>query len=427
MKCKHFWFAVTEEYLQLQNVNVLDVLCSYKTIKKWAYVLHDRDIYTLKDEQINPDHKAGAHKPNHFHVYCNFGNQSIDSALFASWFKINEHSVKRIETTAANCLLYFVHGTADSIAEGKYQYEWSDVHHSSNWNPQVMAESVRYIGHFEEFSYREQIDKVHQIFDTQERIKAQKLLDDALATELKYRSTFIDRYIQVMFITGESGTGKTTFARQFVEKLNYFDIVPKEYWRKKPNDKEKPFRHLDYGVSGASNDVFESYKGEDVYILDDMRDDSFSFTDLLKFLDNHTNSSVKSRFVNKCFVGVLLIITSALPLCDWYRGVNGPGREGLLQLYRRIGTYVEVYNDEIRFYNTIDKNGKPYGFFKTMQNKTRDYYKNKPARIDLTEVAFKAFEGAEDFVGEIDKVFLDFEEEKRKNGKQLSIDDEVFS
>lgn len=158
MKCKHFWFSVTEEYLQSQNVNVLDVLCSYKTIKKWAYIRHDRDVYTLKDEQLDPERKAGQPKPSHFHVYCNFSNQSIDSKLFASWFKINEHSVKRIETTAANCLLYFVHGTAESIAEGKYQYEWSDVHHSSNWNPQVIAESVRYIGHFDEFSYREQID-----------------------------------------------------------------------------------------------------------------------------------------------------------------------------------------------------------------------------------------------------------------------------
>lgn len=422
MKCKHFWFSVTEEYLKTQEVNILNVLASYKTIKKWAYVLHDKDTYSLRDELRNPEHKAGTKKPNHYHVYANFGNQSIDHTYFAKLFKVSPDSIQRIETTAANCLLYFVHGTAEAIAEGKYQYEWCEVRHSTNWNPQVQAESVRFIGHFESFSYKEQIDKVHQIADTQERIKMQDLLDKALATELKYRATFIDRYIQVMFISGDSGSGKTTFARQFVEKINYFDIVPREYWRKKPDDESKPFRHLDYGVSGASNDVFESYKGEDVFILDDMRDDSFSFSDLLKFLDNHTNSSVKSRFVNKCFVGVLLIITSTVPLKDWYRGANSPGKESLKQLYRRINSYVVVNPDEIMFYSDINDYGEPCGEFRGMPNRTKEYYKNKPKRIDLVNVAFEAFE-ADGYKDSFDKAVEKAFDENKKQGKQLKFDD----
>ena len=425
MKLKHFWFSVTESHLKEQGVSVLNTLFSYKTIKKWAYIYHDKDCYTLKDEMLNSEHKAGTHKPSHYHIYVNFGKQSVDHELLASWFKVIPESIKRIETTAANCLLYFVHGTAEAIAEGKYQYQWSEVYHSSNWSPQVQAETVQYIGNFERFSYREQIEKVHKISDTTERIKAQDMLDKALATELKYRATDIDRYIQVMFITGDSGSGKTTFARQFVEKANYFDLVPREYWRKAPLDKDHPFRHLDYGVSGASNDVFESYKGEDVFILDDMRDDSFLFTDLLKFLDNHTNSSVKVRFANKCFIGCLLIITSTVPLSKWYRGGNSLGRESLKQLYRRINTYVEVDCKEIKFYSDIDDFGEPCGEVRIMPNRTKEYYKNKPERIDLVSVAFDTFGDNGDFVSSLDESF--------ENGiplssseKQISIDDEVF-
>lgn len=423
MKCKHFWFSVTEEYLQTQGVNLLDVLCSYKTIKKYAYILHDRDVYTPKDEMLYPAHKAGTAKPRHYHVYCNFGNQSIDHTYFASLFKVIPESIKRIETTAANCLLYFVHGTADAIAEGKYQYEWSDVHHSSNWNPQTQAESVRYIGHFEQFSYKEQIDKVHQIPDVQERVKMQELLDKALAAELKYRATIVDRYVRVMFVTGESGCGKTTFARQFAEKMNYFDIVPREYWRKAPNDKEKPFRHLDYGVSGASNDVFESYKGEDVYILDDMRDDSFSFSDVLKFLDNHTNSSVKSRFSNKTFIGVLLIITSTVPLSKWYIGEKNPGRESLKQLYRRISTYVEITEREIYFYSRINDKGEPYGEMTVLPNRTRDYYKDKPAPIDLAKLAVDAFGRDDEFMDSLSEAFEEGKAGNRMPAKQVKFED----
>jgi len=391
MKCKHFWFSVTEEYLQKNDIKLFDVLTRYKSFKKWAVVLHDKDTYTYKEELENPEHKEGTKKPNHYHVYCHFGNQSLDHKYFAEMFGINEHSVKRIETTAANCLLYFVHGTADAIAEGKYPYDWSEVKHSSNWLPEVVSEQERFVGNFESFSYKEQIEKIHLIKDVRERIKMQEVLDKALATELKYRATFIDRFIQVMFITGESGEGKTTFARQFVEKLNYFDIVPKEFWRKKSTSSEKMFRHLDYGVSGSSNDVFENYKGEDVYILDDMRDDSLSFTDLLKFLDNHTNSPVKSRFVNKCFVGVLLIITSKQPLSMWYKKDNLTPST-LLQLYRRISTYVVVTKDKIKLYNSIDADGRPCGECRVIKNNTADYYKDKPKPVNVNNLICNVFD-----------------------------------
>lgn len=398
MKLKHYWFSITEEYLKANNIKVLDVLQSYRSIKKWACILHDKDNYTKYDELENPEHKEGTHKPNHVHVYVNFGDNSIDHKMVASWFNINDHSIKKIITSASNCLLYFVHGTSDAIAEGKFQYDWSEVKHSPNWNPEVFTEEERFnlgIGNFKEYSYKEQIERVHQIKDVTLRIKMQKKLDDAFTTELKYRATFIDRFIQVMFVTGESGTGKTTFARQFVEKLNYFDIVPKEYWRKtsKSDDKEKMFRHLDYGISGSSNDAFENYKGEDVYILDDMRDDSFSFTDLLKFLDNHTNSPVKSRYQNKCFFGVLLVITSKQKLSEWYKGDDKDKLDSatLKQLYRRISNYVIVKEDYIYLYNELNNNGEPCGNCSVIANNTLDYYKDKPKAINVSNLITDVF------------------------------------
>lgn len=420
MKCKHYWFSVTEKYLDENGVNVLNVLSSYRTIKKWAYIKHDRDVYGIKDELANPEHKAGTKKPNHYHVYCNFGNQSLDHEYFAGLFKVAPNIICKIDTTAANCLLYFVHGTQEAIAEGKYQYDWSEVRHSSNWSPQTIAEQVRYIGHFEQFSYKEQIEKVHEISDTGERVKAQKLLDDAYAAEQKYRMTFIDRYMQVMFVTGDTGSGKTTFARQFIEKLNYFDIVPKKYWNKKPNDKEKPFRRLDYGISSSGSDVLEFYKGQEAFILDDLRDENIAFTDLLKFLDNHTNSAVKSRFTNKCFFGALLIITSAVPLSRWYRyGANKVSGETLRQFYRRINTYVEIDSDEIKIYSKINEYGKPYGQIRILPNRTYEYYKDKPCPIDLGDAAMRVF-SEDDYESSLDKAF------KGENATDYGVQKSVF-
>ncbi len=414
MKLKHYWFSVTQKHLEENKVDFVNELLTRRVIKKWAYILHDKDCYTKVDELNNPEHKEGINKPNHVHFYLNFGDSGIEHTSVASWFSINEHSVKKIQTNASNCLLYFVHGTKDAIAEGKYQYSWGEVKHSANWDPELFTEEERfenYIGRFDEYSYKQQIEYIHNVKNIKTKLKLQKQLDEAFVSELKYRATFIDRFIQVMFITGATGTGKTTFARQLVEKLNYFDIVPEAYCRKKSTTGEKLYRKLDYCISGSSNDVFESYKGEDVFILDDMRDDSFSFTDLLKFLDNHTNSLVKSRFSNKCFFGVLIIITSEQPLSEWYRDENNASktifdRKTLKQLYRRISNYVVCKEDCIYLYDKIDDNGKPSGNYKMIKNTTSEYYKDKPKSINVNDLICSEFEIIEPIAKNVEQMRL---------------------
>lgn len=119
-----------------------------------------------------------------------------------------------------------------------------------------------------------------------------------------------DRNITVMFISGSTGTGKTTFAKKYCEE-----------------------REDSYCISSSSNDPLQDYKGEEVLILDDLRGDSFKFHDLLKLLDNHTLSSSKSRYHNKPFIGNMIIITSTKPLQDWYYNESSEDKH---QLYRRI-------------------------------------------------------------------------------------------
>lgn len=130
-----------------------------------------------------------------------------------------------------------------------------------------------------------------------------------------------NREINVVFMSGETGLGKTTFAKQYCI-----------------NAKKS------FCVSSSSNDPMQDYKGEDVLILDDLRDSDFKFTDLLKILDNHTKTTMKSRYHNKAFIGDTIIITSYRPLNDWYFDVP---RESKEQLYRRIKTMFKFYSDHI--------------------------------------------------------------------------------
>lgn len=147
-----------------------------------------------------------------------------------------------------------------------------------------------------------------------------------------------DRQINVVFMSGETGVGKTSFAKQ------YCTMAKKSFC-----------------VSSSSNDPMQDYKGEDVLILDDLRDSDFKFTDLLKILDNHTKTTMKARYHNKAFIGETIIITSYRPLNDWYYDVPKESKE---QLYRRVKTqykfyqeYIEIfeYSEELHRYEYVGK------------------------------------------------------------------------
>lgn len=130
-----------------------------------------------------------------------------------------------------------------------------------------------------------------------------------------------DRDINVMIFQGDTGTYKTTYAKQLAKNQN-----------------------KSLCVSSSSNDPMQDYKGEDILLLDDIRDDTFKFNDLLKILDNHTNSSVSSRYSNKAFIGDTIIITTAQPLSDWYFDNVKEDKE---QLYRRIPIMMQFTKDFI--------------------------------------------------------------------------------
>lgn len=221
------------------------------------------------------------------------------------------------------CVQYLVHQNDES----KKQYEWAQVvSNCKDLTPYKVKNDKQ--SEVDIQKILERIDKGEiKEYNQFEAIpieiwsKYRSRIENAL---LYYRERVCmdkNREIQVVFISGDTGTGKTTFAKQFCEKTN-----------------------LTYCVSSSSNDAMQDYKGEDVLILDDLRDDSFAFADLLKILDNHTKSSVKSRYHNKAFIGNMIIITSYRPITDWYFDVK---QESRIQLFRRVKTWYKFYDDKV--------------------------------------------------------------------------------
>lgn len=55
----------------LTEDKIKEAVCK-RGIKKFAYILHDKDTYTEDDEKKNSEHKAGTLKEPHWHICLQF-------------------------------------------------------------------------------------------------------------------------------------------------------------------------------------------------------------------------------------------------------------------------------------------------------------------------------------------------------------------
>lgn len=288
------------------QVDLQETFMKYKTIKQWAYIIHDKD-------DTRP----------HYHIYLHFGTSTVNTADVAKWFNVPENFINKVKGRKTDMLMYLTH--ANDTQKNKHQYSPSEV--VANFDFETEIANSKIIGDFKNYSYAQQLTYVNSL-PIVEKVKAFSQLEKLWKIECQYQSMVTDRDLQVIFITGKGGCGKTYYAKKLLNELNY-----------------------DFCVSSSSNDPFQDYMGQKAIILDDLRDSSFSLADLLKILDNNTNSSVKSRFNNKVFNGSMIIITSSVPLHYWYINLKYDDNEDLNQLYRRISTYIWITKDVIRVYD----------------------------------------------------------------------------
>lgn len=323
------------------NVDIQGVIRSKKSIKQWAYILHDKD-------DTEP----------HYHIYLNFGKTSVEFSDVGSWFGLDENFVNKVEGRKVDMLMYLTHGNAGQ--EHKHQYSPKEVIANFDFESEIAVSKI--LGNFDQFSYAQQLEYVNSLA-VDEKTRAHSQLDKLWKLHCQCLVLKPDRQIDVMFIQGKGGTGKTYYAKKLLSKMGY-----------------------DFCVSSSSNDPFQDYMGQQAIILDDLRDKAFEFEDLLKLLDNNTASSVKSRFTNKVFNGKMIVITSTVPLSFWYYGLRYNNMDTLQQLYRRISSYVVVEEEYVNVYSDIDEKGCPSGLPRVFKNEIPELKRQKPVKKDFGDM-----------------------------------------
>lgn len=321
--------------------DIQEIIKSHKTIKQWAYIHHDKD-------DTNP----------HYHIYLNFGSSGVDTKQIGEWFGLQESQVERIKGRKWNALEYLTH--TDNKQKYKHQYLPTEV--IANFDFETEITNAKILGDFDNFSYAEQLEYVNSL-PVSEKKAAFNTLEKLWKLHCQCLILKPDRKIEVMFVYGRGGTGKTYYAKKFLKQMQ-----------------------KDFCVSSSSNDPFQDYLGQKAIILDDLRDTAFEFEDLLKILDNDTASTIRSRFTNKPFYGDMIVITSTVPLSFWYRQYVYRKDDTLSQLYRRITCYVEVTEKYVSVYDELDDRGRPAGLPQVFKNEIPELKRTKERKTDFGAV-----------------------------------------
>lgn len=329
----------------------------------YAYILHDKDV-----------DRDGTKKYSHWHILIKMDN-AYNFEYIANRFGVKINFVENIKTTFPKALNYLTHNNEKARNENKFLYDDEDVKSNYCWkNERDIAikqekkknrlnEIISLIdnGTIRKFNYFNYITM-------EEYTKYKKQIDLAFNYRID-RIKGSNRNMEVIFINGTSGSGKTTYAKMYAQQKGYSIYV-----------------------SSGSNDVLDDYGGEDCIILDDLRPSVMGLSDLLKMLDNHTQSSIKSRYKNKVIECKLIIITSILDIDTFFKKVFSEEVEPIKQLMRRCKTKIRIDDDYI-YVQLFDECKEKYGKEIKYKNTIRGLYKKETFLSDEDyEEATKIFD-----------------------------------
>ncbi len=131
----------------------------------------------------------------------------------------------------------------------------------------------------------------------------------------------------VIFITAESGIGKTALSKQLIRILQEVSRKFGQNW--------------DFCVTASTN-PFDEYNGQDILFLDDIRGDSLTVSDWLKLLDPYMISPISARYHNKMGSAKVIIITSTKKPISFFESAKGNIGEDLGQFIRRIDCLLTI-------------------------------------------------------------------------------------
>ncbi|CDO18258.1 Replication protein [Streptococcus gallolyticus] len=333
---------------------------------EFAIIVHDKDI-SYGTKLVEP----------HVHAYIDFPKQ-MDLSKVASALGVER---ERIETpksrggrayTRINALAYLIHAKD----KDKYQYPVSDVETFDTLDYETFINQNR--EDFEKYSATRKREKSDESLDlilskvqTGELNYIDVMENDNLAflfanNQQRFRESFNffgeretvlrlkdlkqgNYQLTVLYIQGKPGIGKTHLANEIIlsvaEKLREYDLKGECY-------------------SASAKNSFDNYYGEEILLLDDLREDSLSPSDWLKLFDPLNSARMSARYQNKLVVPRLIVMTAYMSPKQFFGQIE---TEDLNQYLRRVHFSTEI----------AEKHGMKERFYSVSgvaKNNANDYY-----------------------------------------------------
>lgn len=300
------------DYMDTKSIDeVISRIKSLKNIKTWCIITHDKD--TTSD---------GSPKKPHFHAVLTFSN-TVTIKTVADTIKLEPQYVNKIRATTLAAQMYLIHRNDPA----KYQYPAKDVKASFDYVTKVDDTPIKIKR--EDIAAKIASGEIKRYnlvshVSPDEYARNKRYYDNCFEYRVKLMKG-LNRDMQCIFITGQSGTGKTTYAKEYATQKGFATYIS----------------------SGGKNPL-DNYAGEGCIILDDTRSSTWSLTDFLKLTDNHTDSLVGCRYYNKSIAECkLLIVTSCKSLDEFYSHTTDHEKEPKVQLMRRFALVVRMTHETI--------------------------------------------------------------------------------
>lgn len=363
VRCKNMMYEQQIRHLPAGSIDQLVKLLEKMAPKKYALIVHDSDV---------DEHNKKAE--DHVHVMLSFENaRSVNSV--AKELGDKPQQIEKWTGKAENGYSYLIHATKASIS--KHQYSPEKVIANFNYLEEMRRITEEVKQSIQTANSTILLNSLYEGKITKENLekklngsqygRMKRQIEDVWSKYLQFQAAKwreemkkSGKQIEVIWISGEAGTGKTSLAREYAEKSN------------------QP-----YFITGSSRDLFQNYSGEHTMIIDELRADMIKYPDLLRILDPFGSQVMApSRYSDKPLACDLILITSPYNPAEFYGELfsktNGDSVDGLEQLLRRITLTVEMdashiraveYDREKKTYQAVDKAEKENNYSKQYREK----------------------------------------------------------
>lgn len=297
---------------------------SHRTIKRWAYVCHDKDTYSVLDEEQDSKHKKGNIKPKHWHIVVEMGSNQMEITVIAKWFGIADNYVNVAKGHGAffDCCQYLTHEDDKQQHMGKRLYDDSCVCANFEFRAALdkrVEQKLKYgreVSIKDELRYRvlregmttRQVSEEYPIeyqndYSTLDKFRLKYITEKAPMPEMRIN----------YYVCGSGGVGKGLICKAIARALY-------------PNLKNDDDIFFNVGAKGSA---FEGYDGQPVLIWDDRRG-----IDLLQELGGRGNvfnvfdmHPVRQRqnikFSSVCLCNTINLINSVQPYQEFMEEIIG--------------------------------------------------------------------------------------------------------